>query len=154
LGERKPVRTAREEQEGDDIRMSDGDSVADVAAAARSTHSADLAAISRRVVGLMKEYYGKGPTEARTYHSGDLVVVLLRGLYTQAEKTLIAGGHVDVVSKQRSAFQQTIRPLLRQVVEEEMRRPVAAFMSTNNTEPDMSAEVFVLDESIDGDNGA
>ena len=32
-------------------------------------HGATLAAISRRIVGLLKEHYGKGPTQARTYYS-------------------------------------------------------------------------------------
>lgn len=121
----------------------------------RTTRGSHLAAISRRVVGLMKEHYGKGPTGARTYQSGDLVVVLLSGGYTTVEKTLIAGGRSDVVNQQRSAFQQTVRPLMRQIVEEELRRPVIAFMSANHHDPDLSAELFILapDESV-LDNGA
>src|SRR5437588_2569537 len=103
-----------------------------------------LAAISRRVVGVMKEYYGKGPTGARTYYSGDLVVVMLTGGYTRVEKTLIAGGRSDAVNSQRSAFQETIRPLMRQIVEEELRRPVIAFMSATHQDPDLNAELFVL----------
>src|SRR5258708_7922274 len=84
------------------------------AAPAQPAHGSDLAAVSRRIVGLMKELYGKGPTGARTYHSGDLVVVILSGGFTTAEKTLIAGGRSDAVEAQREAFQETIRPLLRQ----------------------------------------
>ena len=57
--------------------------------AARSEHGATMAAISRRIVHLLKEYYGKGPTKARTYHWGELVVVLLSGGFTRAEKTLL-----------------------------------------------------------------
>jgi uncharacterized protein YbcI len=110
----------------------------------RSQHGADMAAISRRVIGLMKEHYGKGPTGARTYHQGDLVVVLLRGGYTKVEKTLIAGGRGDVVSTQRRAFQQTIQPLMQKIIEEEMRRPVVAFMSATHNDPDLNAELFIL----------
>lgn len=134
--------------------MSDGSLTAvDGATAAGTKHGSDLAAISRRVVGLMKEYYGKGPTEARTYHSGDLVVVLLRGGHTRLEKTLIAGGHADVVSTQRTAFQETVRPLMRQIVEEEMHRPVAAFMSATHNDPDLNAEIFVLAGEEEAQNG-
>lgn len=108
------------------------------------THGTHLAAISRRVVGLMKQHYGKGPTGARTYHTGDLVVVLLSGGYTTVEKTLMAGGRGDAVTTQRTAFQETIHPLMRQIIEEELRRPVIAFMSTSHQDPDLSAELFLL----------
>ncbi len=35
-----------------------------------------FARISTRIVHLHKEYYGKGPTKAKTYFQNDLVVVL------------------------------------------------------------------------------
>jgi uncharacterized protein YbcI len=116
----------------------------DESATPAAAHGSHLAAISRRVVGLMKQHYGKGPTGARTYHSGDLVVVLLSGGYTTVEKTLMASGRGDAVAIQRSAFQETVRPLMRQIVEEELRRPVVAFMSTSHQDPDISAELFIL----------
>jgi uncharacterized protein YbcI len=37
------------------------------------------AEISRSMVRLYTECYGKGPTKARTYSSGDLLVCLLEG---------------------------------------------------------------------------
>ena len=132
--------------------MSDNTNVEEQAPA-QAGHGSHLAAISRRVVGLMKQHYGKGPTAARTYHSGDLVVVMLAGGYTRVEKTLIAGGRADAVITQRSAFQETIRPLMRQVIEEELRRPVIAFMSATHQDPDLSAELFVLGPG-DGSDGA
>ena len=49
--------------------------------------SSALANISRRIVQLHKEFYGKGPTKAKTYYSDDLVVVLMRGGYTKVEDT-------------------------------------------------------------------
>jgi uncharacterized protein YbcI len=118
----------------------------------RTPHGSHLAAISRRVVGLMKQHYGKGPTGARTYHSGDVVVVILSDGYTTVEKTLIAGGRGDVVTQQRSAFQETIRPLMRQIVEEELRRAVIAFMSASHQDPDLSAEIFVLGPEDGGEH--
>jgi uncharacterized protein YbcI len=121
--------------------MSDGAS----AEAGRVAHGSNLAAISRRIVGLIKEHYGKGPTGARTFQFGDLVVVLLSGGYTQAEKTLIASGRQDVVSAQRAAFQDAMYPLFRQVVEEELRRPVIAFMSATHNDPDLNVELFILE---------
>jgi uncharacterized protein YbcI len=126
--------------------MSDG---ATPVEAGRSAHGSNLAAISRRIVGLIKEHYGKGPTGARTYQSGDLVVVILSGGYTQVEKTLIASGRPEAVSAQRGAFQDAMRPLFRQVVEEELRRPVVAFMSATHNDPDLNAELFILESEAD-----
>ncbi len=103
-----------------------------------------LAAISRRIVGLLKEHYGKGPTKARTYYSGDLLVVLLSGGYTQAEKTLIEDGRSRAVMELRAELQEVMNERFRQVIEEELHREVVAFMSAGHHDPDYNAEVFVL----------
>ncbi|HTE63538.1 MAG TPA: Na-translocating system protein MpsC family protein [Solirubrobacteraceae bacterium] len=42
-------------------------------------HGDVLTAISDGIVGLMKEYYGRGPTRTKTYYEDDLVVCLMRG---------------------------------------------------------------------------
>jgi uncharacterized protein YbcI len=110
----------------------------------QSEHGSTLAAISRRMVGLIKEHYGKGPTNARTYHWGELVVVLLSGGSTSVEKTLIADGQEQAVIDQRTAFQDAMRPRYKRVIEEEMRREVIAFMSAYHHDPDINAEIFVL----------
>lgn len=107
-------------------------------------HGAALAAISRRFVGLLKEYYGKGPTTVRTHHWGELVVVLMGGGYTQAERTLIDEGRGKTVMELRAELQTVMRPRFRQVIEEELRRDVVAFMSTAHHGPDFNAELFIL----------
>lgn len=110
----------------------------------RSEHGAAMAAISRRMVGLLKEYYGKGPTKARTYHSGELVVVLLDSGYTQAERTLIDEGRAKTVMDLRSELQEVMRTRFKQVIEEELHRGVLAFMSATHHDPDIDAELFIL----------
>ena len=50
------------------------------------------ATISREIVRLQAEYYGKGPTKAKTYIFEDLVVVVLEESFTRAEKTLAERG--------------------------------------------------------------
>jgi uncharacterized protein YbcI len=51
--------------------------------------------ISRRIVQLHKEFYGRGPTKAKTYVNGDLVTVLMRGGCTRVEETLLQEGRGD-----------------------------------------------------------
>jgi hypothetical protein len=53
-----------------------------------------------------------------------------------------------------------MRPLFRQVVEEALRRPVVAFMGATHHDPELSAELFILesgavdpDQAFDGEPG-
>jgi hypothetical protein len=56
------------------------------------THGDVLTAISDGMVALLKEFYGRGPSRAKSYYEDDLVVCLLRGGFTRVEQTLLAGG--------------------------------------------------------------
>ena len=101
-------------------------------------------AISDGLVALLKEYYGRGPEQAKTYVSDDLVVCLLRGGFTPVEQTLREGGYGEAVIHQRMAFQEVMRQRFEAVVERATGRRVVGFMSGNQQDPDMICEVFVL----------
>jgi uncharacterized protein YbcI len=58
-----------------------------------------MANISRRIVGLHKEFYGKGPNKARTYLQDDMVLVLMRGGFARVEETLMREGRGDAVTR-------------------------------------------------------
>jgi uncharacterized protein YbcI len=108
------------------------------------THGDVLTAISDGMVALLKEYYGRGPTQAKTYYQDDLVVCLLRGGFTRVERTLLDGGYGRAVIEQRMAFQEVMRERFTAVIEHATGRPVVGFMSGNQQDPDMICEVFVL----------
>ena len=101
-------------------------------------------AISEGMVALLKDFYGVGPTQAKTYIHDDLVVCLLRGGFTRVERTLLEGGRTAAVIEQRMAFQEVMRSRFVEVVETATGRRVVGFMSGNQQEPDMICEVFVL----------
>jgi uncharacterized protein YbcI len=107
-------------------------------------HGDILTVISEGMVALLKEYYGRGPTQAKTYYQDDLVVCLMRGGFTRVEQTLFEGGHGDDVIRQRMVFQDVMRHRFEQVVESATGRKVIGFMSGNQQDPDMICEVFVL----------
>ena len=109
------------------------------------------AAISNAVVGLMHDYTGRGPTKAKTTISGDLVVVLLADIMTKAETTLVDDGQGGFVLDMRHRLQNAMREGLIATVEMNTERKVIAFMSENHIDPDMAAEVFVLEPQPDGD---
>jgi uncharacterized protein YbcI len=113
----------------------------------RSLHGAHgdvLTAVSEGMVALLKEYYGRGPTQAKTYYMDDLVVCVLRGGFTRVEQTLFDGGHARAVIQQRMEFQEVMRGRFEAVIEHATGRRVIGFMSGNQQAPDMICEVFVL----------
>ena len=106
-------------------------------------HGEILTAISEGMVALLKEYYGRGPTQAKTYYHDDLVVCLLRGGFSRVEQTLLEGGRRHAVIQQRIEFQEVMRERFIAVVEHATGRRVG-FMSGSQQDPDMLCEVFVL----------
>jgi uncharacterized protein YbcI len=111
-------------------------------------------AISNGLVALLKEFYGVGPTQAKTYYHDDIVVCVMRGGFTRVEQTLLEGGRTSAVIQQRMEFQEVMRQRFTTVVEQATGREVVGFMSGNQQEPDMICEVFILAPSdlLDGDD--
>src|SRR5204863_6956082 len=108
------------------------------------------ARISNEIVRLQAEYYGKGPTRAKTYIVEDLVVMVLEESFTRAEKTLAEHGERDAIQHIRRRFQQQMADSFTSVVEQATGRKVRAFLSETNIEHDVSVETFLLaDERTD-----
>jgi uncharacterized protein YbcI len=103
-----------------------------------------LTAISDGMVGLLKEFYGRGPTRTKTYYEDDLVVCLLRGGFSRVEQTLLEGRRGSSVIQQRMDFQNLMRERFEGVIEEATGRHVIGFMSGNQQDPDIMCEVFIL----------
>jgi uncharacterized protein YbcI len=108
------------------------------------------AAISKEIVRLQAEYYGKGPTRAKTYIVEDLVVVVLEESFTRAEKTLAERGEKDAIEHIRRRFQQQMADDFTSVVEQATGRKVRVFLSETNVDLDVSVETFLqADEHTD-----
>jgi len=117
---------------------------ADEAQTPARTHGDVLTAISDGMVGLLKEFYGHGPTRTKSYYADDLVVCVLRGGFSRVEETLLEGGRGTAVIQQRMEFQELMRKRFEQVIETATGRRVIGFMSGNQQHPDMMCEVFIL----------
>ena len=111
-----------------------------------------LAEVTRRLVQLHKEYYGKGPSRAKAYLVNDTVLCLLEGGFTMVERTLIERGEADSVRNMRRSFQAAMEHEFTQTIEDALGRRVIAYMSQVHSNPDISAELFVMEAS--GDIGA
>jgi uncharacterized protein YbcI len=103
------------------------------------------AAIATGLVKLHSRYYGKGPTQARTYMWDDVVVAILRGGFTTVEKTLVREGEEETVHFMRRSFQKAMASEFRSVVEEATGRKVHAYLSQIHATEGIAAEVFVLE---------
>ena len=101
--------------------------------------------ISNEIVGLYKDYYGKGPTRCRTYLQPELVIVVLGEGYTAAEQTLFEGGRWYEVRQARQIWQDTMKERFVETIERLTGGNVIAFMSANHQDPDLAVEMFVLE---------
>jgi uncharacterized protein YbcI len=104
-----------------------------------------LLEISNALVGIHKEFYGRGPTKARTYVWDDLVVVVLQGGYSRAEQTLVEAGRDEAVTQTRLAMQETIEDASREAIERLTARTVRSFMSANDPEQELQTEIYLLE---------
>ncbi len=104
-------------------------------------------ALSNAIVGLLREYTGRGPTKARTSIRDNVVLVMLEQTLTKGEQVLVKKGRTDQVLALRHEYQEAMRDESSAKVAELTGRNVIAFMSANHVEPDFASEIYVLDGS-------
>jgi len=110
-----------------------------------------LAAISNRIVAIIREHYGRGPMKAKTYVIDDLVVVVMRGSgFTALEQTIMDDDGADRVVAMRHEFQRVMADRYRETIEELTGRNVVAFLSQAHVEPDITIETFLVDGPLEG----
>ena len=103
------------------------------------------AALANAMVGMKKQFYGRGPTAAKAWILDDYVFVALEGGLTRNEETLLADGKEDVVRQYRLAFQETMSEVLMQSVTEITGRRVLTYHSQIVFAPTRTFEMFVLE---------
>ena len=109
------------------------------------------AEISREMVRLYKEQFGRGPTKARTEFAGlDIVVCTLEDSFTPAERLLAEMGEHQRLRDTRLYFQHATEEQFCAVIEGIVNRKVRAFNSATNTREDVSVEVFHLEPGVSG----
>ena len=106
------------------------------------------AAVTSALVGIHTQHLGRGPTTASTFHHRNVLVTLMHDVLTLGERTLSRGENVDAVRHIRRLFQHSMEPEFCEAVERLTGRRVVAFISGNQLDPDIAAELFVLDEPL------
>ncbi len=104
------------------------------------------AEISREMVHLYKDLFGRGPTKAKTDFIGDeAVLCTLEHSLTQAEKALASMGEHQRLRDTRMYFQYATEEKFLEVIERVTDRRVRAFISGLDAGKDVAAELFYLE---------
>ena len=107
------------------------------------------AKISNAMVGLKKEFYGKGPTKAKTFLNDNYVFCVMEGGLTRNEQTLIDRGHGDLVRNYRLRFQEAVEAPTVEAVQRITGCAVIGYHSQIVFDPERAFEIFVLDRPVD-----
>jgi uncharacterized protein YbcI len=108
-----------------------------------------LARISTEMVRALKEHFGKGPVEAKSYFLDDMLLVVMKGGLTTAEKTMLDFDEPDSVRDFRQAFENRMTDHLTQLIEDLTGRNVVTYQSQIMFDPDRIVEIFVFDDTAD-----
>jgi uncharacterized protein YbcI len=102
-------------------------------------------ALANAMVGMKKQFYGRGPVAAKAWILDDYVFVAMEGGLTRNEETLLADGKQDVVRNYRLSFQETMGATTTAAVEQLLGRRVLTYQSQIVFDPPRSFEIFVLE---------
>jgi uncharacterized protein YbcI len=109
-------------------------------------HGLDMAELSRAMVRIYKERFGRGPTKAHSvYATSDLLIATLENSLTPAERSMAEMGEHQRLRDIRMFFQYATEQEFVGAVEQITGRTVRAFVSGIDTREDVSSEVFYLE---------
>jgi len=105
-----------------------------------------LARLSDEMVRAKKQFFGKGPEQAKSYMLDDLLIVVMRGGLTTAEQTMLRFGRENLVREFRQLFENDMTKVLTGLVEQTTGRTVVNFQSQIMFDPDIIVEMFFFAE--------
>jgi uncharacterized protein YbcI len=112
----------------------------------RDERPGQLTQITRAMVAIYKDQFGRGPTYARSHYAGpDIIVCALEDTLTPIERTLVSLGEHQRLRDIRALFQHTAETAFRSAVEDITGRKVVAFSSGFDTNADVATEVFLME---------
>jgi uncharacterized protein YbcI len=112
-----------------------------------------MAEVTNAVVQLHRTHYGKGPTRSKSYLLDDVLICVMRDVFTTVERTLVESGEGDKVRETRLAFQDAMRERFTEAVEEIMERRVVGCSSQVLLDQDVAIETFLLEPVSDRRRG-
>jgi uncharacterized protein YbcI len=109
------------------------------------TYAGELTQITRAMVAIYKEQFGRGPRYAHSHYAGpNSTICFLEGSLTPLERSLAESGEDDRLRDIRLWFQYSAEDAFRGAVEQITGREVVSFISGIDTRTDVSIETFVF----------
>jgi uncharacterized protein YbcI len=110
------------------------------------THDSTLAQMSRAMVALHKEQFGRGPTKARTDFAGpDAMITVLEDALLPAEKAMVAMGESLRVQESRTFMQDATQDRFIKTVEQIVYRKVRSFQSACDPQSGIIVEIPIFE---------
>jgi uncharacterized protein YbcI len=103
-----------------------------------------LAEVTNAIVRLHRTHYGKGPTQSKSYLMDDVLICVMRDVFTTVERTLIETGEVERVRGTRLAFQDAMQDAFKGAVEQVLGRRVLGYASQVLADQNVAVQLFVL----------
>jgi len=111
------------------------------------------AEISEAIVKFEKEYMGRGPLETKSYIIGDMALVRLKGVLTQAEYQLAASKDNargrDLIKQVRIKLLERGRPLLEDAILRITNQPVKGLHTDISASTGERIILFTLNAPVD-----
>jgi uncharacterized protein YbcI len=105
-----------------------------------------LRQVSRAMVRIYKEQFGRGPDRVHSHYAGaDVIVCMLEDTLTPVERSLKTLDEHQRLRDIRMLFQYTAEDAFRGAVEEITGRRVVAFVSGLDVRADVATELFQLE---------
>jgi uncharacterized protein YbcI len=108
-------------------------------------------ALTNRLVKVISEATGKGPTRARVMVDRHWVLLVAEDVLTHAERQLVAAGRAELVRETRRRLHAVMCPDLERTVAEVAGRPVTAVLSDMRVEDDVVLTAFRVEAAVGDD---
>ncbi|HIJ74422.1 MAG TPA: DUF2294 domain-containing protein [Candidatus Hydrogenedentes bacterium] len=119
----------------------------------RKTKGQIEAEVSEAIIKFEKEYMGRGPLETKSYIIGDMLLVRLKGVLTQAEHQLAASGEGskgrELIKQVRIELLERGRPLLEKAVLDITRQQVKSLHTDISTSTGERVILFTLEKPVE-----
>ena len=109
-----------------------------------------LSQISNEMVRAQKRYFGRGPTQAKSYLLDDFLLVVMRGGMTTAESTMLEFGREGLVRGFRQEFENALAERLIDRLQELTGRTIVSHQAQILFNPNVVVDLFFFEPEIAG----
>jgi uncharacterized protein YbcI len=108
------------------------------------------AEMTRAIITFEKEYFGRGPVDARTSIVQDMILIRLRGVITPAERKLAESREgQNLVKETRRQLFESSRPLIEEMVEKIIGCHLISLHTDMSTRTGERVIVLTVDMNLD-----